>query len=308
MNMVADREERHLAVGIDVGGTNLRAALIGPDGRIFSPIHERVRTDRDAFTRRMQDIVLTLDGTGARAVGIGLPGRVDIRANRPISAGYIDIAGLALPELLGSRSGRIVRLDNDASMALRAEMAVGVARGIRNVVMLTIGTGIGGACALDGKLVRGHAFAGQFGHVSVQAPGGELCNCGRKGCVETTSSGSALGRLVRVAGAPEGSRASELVTRAKAGDAVALHVLTQWAVPLRCAIESIIAILDPDLIVLGGGLGADALSALEYAPSQSEWFRRPIQTAVLGDDAGVIGAGLCALEGEYALAAEELEA
>jgi glucokinase len=225
-----------------------------------------------------------------------------------VSAGYIDIAGLAIPELLGSGTGRVVRLDNDASMALRAEMAIGVARGVRDVVMLTIGTGIGGACAIGGTPVHGHAFAGQFGHVSVAALDGEPCNCGRRGCVETTSSGLALGRLVRAAGAPEGSRAADLLARARQGDAVALDVLTRWARPLRCAIESIIAVLDPELIVLGGGLGRDALSALEYAPWQSDWFRRPVQAAILGDDAGMIGAGLCALEGALASADQELDA
>jgi glucokinase len=298
MNVETLCSDTHQAVGVDVGGTNLRAALIGLDGKITSPIYERVRTERQAFSSRIGEIVETLDPTGSLSVGIGLPGRVDLRANLPITAGYIDIAGLPIPELLGSSRGRIVRLDNDASMALRAEMAVGVARDVSNVVMLTIGTGIGGAYALNGAIIQGHAFAGQFGHITVQALGGELCNCGRRGCVETTSSGSALGRLMRAAGVPAESRASDLVKRAAEGDETSLSILATWATPLRCAMESITAALDPDLIVLGGGLGPDALAALDYAPCQSDWFRSPLLAGSLGDDAGMIGAGLYALEGQ----------
>jgi glucokinase len=297
---VDTRGMTHQAVGIDVGGTNLRAALIGEDGRIAAPIYERVQTDREAFARRIADIVQLLDPTDSLPVGIGLPGRVDLRANLPISAGYIDIAGLPIPELLGSGRGRIVRLDNDAAMALRAEMAVGVARNVSDVVMLTIGTGIGGAYALNGQIVQGHAFAGQFGHITVQALGGEPCNCGRMGCIETTSSGSALGRLMRKAGVSPESRASDLVRRARQGDETSLDILRQWATPLRCAVESLTAALDPDLIVLGGGLGGDALAALEHAPSLSNWFRSPVLAATLGDDAGMIGAGLYALEVKHA--------
>jgi glucokinase len=300
MNVSMDGGEIRQAVGIDVGGTNLRAALIGEDGRVTRPIYERVCLDRNAFTRRIEGIVSSLDPSSRRPIGIGLPGRVDVRTNLPVSAGYLDIAGLPIPELLGGPVGRVVRLDNDAAMALRAEMACGAAQGISNVVMLTIGTGIGGAYAINGKMVQGHAFAGQLGHITVQAIGGLLCNCGRRGCIETTSSGSALGRLVREAGAAEGSRASELVARAGQGDGVSLQILSRWATPLRCAIESITAALDPDLVVLGGGLGIDALAALDYAPSESEWFRSPIRAAALGDDAGMIGAGLYALAGEHA--------
>ncbi|MCB8882275.1 ROK family protein [Acidisoma cellulosilytica] len=296
MNLIARKAEgRRQAVGIDVGGTNLRAALIDEDGRISTPIYERVITDRQGFAQRIETIVGLLDQSSSGPVGIGLPGRVDVQRNRAVSAGYLDIAELPIPELLGGEMGRVVRLDNDAAMALRAEMAIGAAQGFSNVVLLTIGTGIGGACAMGGKPVQGHSFAGQLGHITVHATGGALCKCGRYGCVETTSSGSALGRLVREAGLPEGMRAAELLQRGRAGDALALTVLRQWAGPLRCAIETLIAAIDPDLIVLGGGLGAEAFAALDYAPFNSEWFQRPIRAAILGDDAGMIGAGLCAL-------------
>ncbi len=95
---------------------------------------------------------------------------------------------------------------------------------------------------------------------------------------------------------PEGTRASELLAAARADDPVATRLLTRWATPLRCAMETLIAAIDPDLIVLGGGLGETAFAALDHAPFKSAWFQCPVRAAVLGDDAGIIGAGLCALE------------
>lgn len=299
----AMREQRFQAIGIDVGGTNLRAGLIDPAGNITSALSERVVLDREGFTRRVREIVAALDPSQTAPVGIGLPGRIDGQRNRPVSAGFLDIAELPLPDLLGCGKGRVVRLENDASMALRAEMAVGVARGFSDVALLTIGTGIGGACAVAGRPMQGHAFAGQFGHLTVHATGGLPCKCGRQGCVETTSSGTALGRLIGEAGLPDGTRAAALLRAAKAGDALATDILTRWAAPLRCAMETLIAAIDPDLIVLGGGLGADAFAALDLVPFQSAWFQCPVRAAVLGDDAGMIGAGLCALG--YALTQPE---
>ena len=107
---------------------------------------------------------------------------------------------------------------------------------------------------------------------------------------------------MRSAGFPIETRAADLVQRADAGEANAVAVLQQWAEPLRCALESIAAVMDPELIVLGGGLGRAALAALHYAPSQSEWFCCPIRAAILDDDAGTIGAGLYALENQSASA------
>jgi glucokinase len=284
------------AVGIDVGGTNLRAALVDADGRVLERVNERVQKGREAFAHRIEEIVRALDRSAVRPVGIGLPGRIDVRANAAVTAGYLDIAGLPFPEMLGAERGRVVRLDNDAAMALRAEMMVGAAHGLSNVVMFTIGTGIGGAVALDGRLVHGHAFAGQLGHITVDASGGELCNCGRRGCVETTSSGSALGRLLVKADLPHGTTARDLIARAREGDDQSLDILRTWANPLQFAIETIVAVVDPELVVIGGGLGRDAASALALAPRPASWFNRPIVAARLEDDAGVIGAALCALE------------
>ena len=143
-------------------------------------------------------------------------------------------------------------------------------------------------------MLRGRGTGGQLGHVTVQFDG-LPCVCGRLGCVETTSSGTAFGRLVAEAGLPTGTRAEALLDREAAGDRVARAILDAWALPLRAAIDSVVAAVDPEVVLLGGGLGAAAHRALARAPSMSAWTRCPVVPAQLGDDAGVIGAAVSAL-------------
>ena len=282
------------AIGIDIGGSNLRAARVDADGRIEQHISEEIRLNPDDVVRRVAELWRALDQPDVVAVGIGVPGRVDARRREVLSGGYVDLAGTQMAERLEGVFGRPVVIDNDCNMALVAEMAIGAARGCRDVVMFTIGTGIGGAIALDGAVVRGTATAGQLGHLTVEADG-PLCNCGRRGCVETTSSGRALGRHIAEAGLPQAVRAEDLMRRADAGDAAAAQVLMRWVGPLRCAIDSMVAAVAPERVLLGGGLGHAASVALARAPAVSPWYQCPVAAARLGDDAGVIGAGLAAV-------------
>jgi glucokinase len=287
------------AVGVDVGGTRLRVARVAADGRILAKQAGPVERDRDAFVPRLIEMIGRVMAEEVAAIGIGLPGRVDARRATVHSAGYLDIAGLPIAEALQARLGLPIAIDNDCGMALVAEMSVGAAQGCRDVVMFTIGTGIGGAVATYGDLMRGRSFAGQLGHVTVDTLG-EPCACGRRGCVETTSSGTALGRLVAKAGLPAGTTADALLAAAQAGQSSARAILARaileaWATPLRSAIGSMVAVADPEVVLLGGGLGAAACAALAYAPEASAWYQCPVRPATLGDDAGVIGAALYAL-------------
>ncbi|WP_245427137.1 ROK family protein [Pleomorphomonas carboxyditropha] len=282
------------ALGVDVGGTNLRVAEIDGAGRIRSRHAERVTRGREAFLARLVDIVAARRGPDVGAIGVGMPGRIDAAAGLILSAGYLDLGGLPLAGLLGTASHLPVVVDNDCTMALIAECAVGAARGAANVVMFTIGTGIGGAIAQNGRPVHGRATAGQLGHITVR-PGGEPCNCGRRGCVETTSSGTALGRHIRQAGLASDTRVDDLFAAADAGNTVAEAVLSAWAAPMRDAATSMAAAFDPDVVLFGGGLGAAMVRALKRLPAEDSWYRYDIRAAELGDDAGVIGAGLCAL-------------
>ncbi len=290
-----------LTIGVDVGGTNLRVAHVTSDGRPEGRHGESIARDPDAVAGRIRDLCRGLATSSVTGIGIGLPGRVDARRRQALSGGYIDFAGTRLAERIQDAIGLPVVLDNDCNMALLAEMALGAARGCRNVVMFTIGTGIGGALALDGIVVRGGGTAGQLGHLTV-AEGGAVCNCGRRGCVETTSSGSALGRHIREAGLPPGTRVEDLQAASASGDTPAAGVLRRWAAPLRVAIDTMVAAVAPDVVLLGGGLGEAARAALEGAPPLSPWYRCRVEAALLGDDAGVIGAGLTARKAAEALA------
>ncbi|EAR51802.1 glucokinase [Oceanicola granulosus HTCC2516] len=272
------------ALGVDVGGTRIRVARVDADGRVEARLSEPTDRTRDGFSAQLARLVSTLRTPATVAVGVGLPGRVDGPAQQVVSAGYLDIAGLDVAALTG---GLPVRIENDATMALIAE-----GQGSDGLLALvSVGTGIGGAALLDGRPWYGAGFAGQFGHIIV-ADDGPACNCGARGCVETLSSGTALGTLVAAAGLPATTRAEDLLARAAAGDARAHDLLATWARPMARALQSLTATVDPARIILGGGLGRAMAEALARLPQGSHWFARPVAAARFGDDAGMIGAAL----------------
>ena len=266
------------AVGVDVGGTWLRAARVGRTGAILDQVTEPVERGREAFATQLARLVAAIGG-GSRGVGIGIPGRV--ADGRILSAGHLDIAGLDLTATVGAATGLPVHVENDTAMALLAE-----AQGLPGLVlMLTVGTGIGGAAAVGGALWRGGGLAGQFGHLVV-AEDGPPCRCGGRGCVETFSSGTALGALIVQAGLPPESRVETLLQGGHE------DLLRRWAGPFRRALDSLAAAFGPTRIVIGGGLGAPMLQALALLPDPGPWYPLPLASARLGPDAGVSGAGL----------------
>lgn len=276
------------AIGLDVGGTKIRAALVDRGGAVLARMAEPVRGDRDGFSDQVRRLIAAVRDRDSAGVGIGIPGRVDAAQREILSAGYLDIAGLDL----GTATDLPVRVENDAAMALIAEIALRPAPPRGLVALVTVGTGIGGAVALDGVPWYGGGLAGQFGHLTVAADG-PRCNCGRRGCVETFSSGTALGGLIRAAGLPGGTDVARLLREAEAGDPGAGAILDTWAAPFRRALDSLVAAIDPRLILVGGGLGAAMTKALDRLPVGNGWFQAPVEPARLGDEAGVIGAGLC---------------
>ncbi|TGQ70903.1 MAG: ROK family protein [Mesorhizobium sp.] len=289
-----------LSIGIDIGGTNLRAARISGNGEILKRVSEKSAPDPELVLGRVADMVRLLDTPDVKAIGVGVPGRVDARRGAVLSGGYVDLASVALARRLEDMTGKPVIIDNDCNMALAAEMAVGAGRGDSDIAMFTIGTGVGGAMAQDRRIMRGRATAGQLGHIGVDV-NGEICACGRRGCVETTSSGTALGRHIARTGLGPDISIDQLFARDAEGDIQARAILDAWAVPLRAAIDTAVAVLDPNLILLGGGLGRAAHAALGRAPALAPWYQCRVEPAQLGDDAGVIGAGLQALAGQEAI-------
>jgi glucokinase len=282
------------AIGFDVGGTNIRAALVSERGEILAWKVQQTENQPEFVVEQITKLVRSLNDGNVKAIGIGLPGRIDVQNDLILSGGYVDLTGVPLATTLRSSFDVSVTLDNDCNMALVGEQAVGHACGIANVMMFTIGTGIGGAVFSNGRIFRGRATAGQLGHLTVDV-NGEVCLCGRRGCIETTSSGTALGRHIATAGLASDTTVEELFTRSSKGDAIASGVLALWVNPLRAAIDSAVAAFDPELVLLGGGLGIAAHRALAQFPAPSTWYQCPVEPAELGDRAGVIGAGLSAL-------------
>ncbi|KAB0681860.1 ROK family protein [Aureimonas leprariae] len=284
------------AIGIDIGGTHLRAARVSRDGAIQQHAKAPSAADAASVLDRIARLIEQVDDASVAGIGIGIPGRVDFASRRVLSGGYVDLSKVNLADEIEQRFRRPVTVDNDCSMALVAECAVGAAAGARNVVMLTIGTGIGGAIMEGGHIVRARGTAGQLGHVPVD-PRGLPCVCGRRGCVETVSSGTALGRHIADGGFPIGTTAAELLSLRERCDDAARRVLHAWAAPLRVAIDGLVAALDPEVVVLGGGLGRAAFEALAGVETAPSWYESRVVPAALGDEAGAIGAALASLPG-----------
>jgi glucokinase len=278
------------AIGIDIGGTHLRAARVR-DGVIEARATALSSRDPREVLAQCLALVTAVNGPGVASVGIGVPGQVRAAEGRVLSGGYVDLSGFDFAAAVGAATGLRVVIENDATMALLAEVAQGAAQGCANVVMLTIGTGIGGAVLENGQVLRGRGTAGQLGHIVID-PRGRACVCGRAGCVETVSSGTAFGLHLAEAGLPPDTRAEDLLART---DPAAMAVIDAWAGPLRAAIDSLIAMANPDCVVIGGGAGPAAFAALARVSGRTSWFTAPVLAAGLGDDAGVIGAASAAL-------------
>jgi glucokinase len=302
-------------LGIDLGGTKMAAAIVDATGTILAA--ETVArpasgtgmlTEPVALAQRLVD-----DSVGA--IGVGAAGLVDHAAGTlvwgPNVAGeHVEFRrlfqdGLQLPTVL----------DNDANVAALAEARIGAAQGYRHVSMITLGTGIGGGWMVNGELYRGRSFAGEIGHVVIDA-GGPRCTCGQSGCWETFASGRRLDQMARdlVAKNPDGlvariaSGASpdgrDLTEGAIQGDADAIELIEEMAAWLGIGIANLIAAFDPEILVIGGGVcrAGEVLlrptreamvEALEGAKHRDP---TPIVAAALAEDAGVIGAALLAQE------------
>jgi glucokinase len=280
-----------LSIGIDIGGTHLRAAVVSDDGRILARARRASSPNPQSVLARCLDLIAEIHLPGVRSIGIGVPGQVDALARKVLSGGYVDLSSLPFADLVEQGAGLPLAVENDATMALLAEAAFGAAKGFRTAVMLTIGTGIGGAIIEDGRVVRGRATAGQLGHIVVD-PMGRPCVCGRRGCVETVSAGTAFGIHLAEAGLSPDLQAQDLLARS---DGPALQVLDRWARPLRAAVDSLITMVNPDRVIIGGGAGPGMVAALARIPAAPSWFDADVVGAALGDDAGVIGAALAGL-------------
>ena len=288
-------------IGVDLGGTKILAGALDGDGQVLS--RNEVPTPTGSEEELLEGIagaIEPLARDGLDALGLGVPSVID---SKGVALGSINIplANVALAEIFERRFGVPTAVENDANAAALAEWKLGAGRGCSSLLVLTLGTGVGGGIVHDGALYRGWA---ELGHVVVVADGPPCQgNCTGRGHLEAVASGNAADRAaVRLWG--EGATAEQLVERAEEGDAEAVEALREMGHLLGAAIGSFANVFDPELFVVGGGFGLAASrflfpAALETARREALGPARAglrIVSAELGGDAGLVGTGLLALE------------
>jgi glucokinase len=292
-------------IGIDVGGTKILAGVVERDGTVVrSERRPTPAESTEAFLRGVAEVVDLLRDDSVGAVGIGIPATVDQRTGTSVFATHIPLEGVAIRERGQDYFGLPVAVDNDANAAAVAEWAIGAGRGTQHMVLLTLGTGIGGGLILNGRLYRGSTgAAAELGHMVLVFDGPECRGrCTGHGHFEQFVSGSAATEIGReLLGTEAGSR--ELVDAARRGDRAAVRALSDMGRRLGAGIGSLVNIFDPEIVVVGGGFG-EALDLL--LPSALETMRRDalppgrdsvrVVAAELGEEAGMVGAGLIAFE------------
>ena len=292
-----------LLVGIDAGGTKILAVAVDrrEPRRVLARHVVPTPDTADAFVTAVVEIARTVGVVGR--LGVGLPGLVDAEGVLRAAPHLGALVDTPIADVVARALGiGHVAIDNDANCALRAEMAIGVARGCDDVVLVTFGTGIGGAIAIGGVVRSGaHGFAGEPGHMLVD-PAGPLCPCGRRGCWERYASGTGMVALAAAAGLSVAA-GEEVVALARHGDPVATAVVDRFARWVGEGLASLADILDPALMVIGGGLSADAdlwidtVRATVATETLGGACRSvPVEVAQAGPEAGAIGAALLAGE------------
>ena len=278
-------------VGIDVGGTKCLGVMVDDGGTVIAQLRRPT-----PHAAELVDVLHTMhDELDASApLGIGVPGLIThdgvIKASPNLTGAHDIEVGPRLRE----RIDQVVTVDNDATMAALGEWKTGAARGADDVVVVTLGTGIGGGVVMGGRLQRGaHGFAGEIGHMLVDSDGVE-CPCGRRGCWERYASGSALTRL------SGGASGEEVFARSHEGDPAALAVVDEFIEWIAIGLSSLTNVCDPEVIVLGGGVVESLRSheervrrAFTDSLYSSKWRPHPrLEMARLGELAGAVGAAL----------------
>ena len=293
-----------VVVGVDVGGTKMGAGLVASDGALLDHVDRRTPTESQAdLLSALEETVQSLVERGqVAAIGVGVPSRVDQVARRVIGSVHIPLEGVDLSGHLSSRFGLPAVVDNDGNVAAVAEWKLGAGRGASNMAMLTLGTGIGGGLILEGRPYRGSRGAGvELGHMVVDADGPPCGgSCPGNGHFETFVSGRAADLKARELGLADGHA---LVDAATGGNEAAVAALARLGRLLGAGLVTIVNVFEPELIVVGGGFGA--AGELILGPARTvvgEQALQPGRDAVrivraeLGPEAGVVGAGLIALE------------
>ena len=308
-------------IGVDIGGTNVKIALVDEKGIIAYSNSVPTRAEM-GYEYTIQNIISTIkdslkesnnDISNIGGIGFGLPGQIDsvngIVRLLPNIPGWVEVP---LAKIVQDEFKVPVKLDNDVRVATLGELNFGAGKGCQNLVCLTVGTGVGSGIVLNGQLVRGASMtAGEIGHVVVERNNGEICGCGATGCLEAYASGPSVVKMAKdyIAGGKstkfkEIAAGNEITPfmvyeAAKQGDAVAKRIFTIVGEYLGVALVSVVNLLNPEKIIVGGGVGQAGDLILD--PIREAIKKRCIPTsaaaveivpAQLGESAGVVGASL----------------
>jgi len=312
-------------VGIDLGGTNIAAALVDSDGRIGE--RTSIRADSSGGAKTIIDGLIEVSEYLLRdtystppAIGIGVPGTVNDEAGEVVFTPNLPLKGVNITRELQERFGCPVRLGNDANCAALGEMIAGGARGAQDIVFITLGTGVGGGLIMGGRLITGLSGGGcEIGHQVILA-GGRKCGCGRFGCWESYASATGLVKTAaeyrkthpysllwdNSKGASDRISGKAVFEAYRAGDHAAILAVGQYVEHLSIGLVNLINMLEPELICIGGGVSYawDCLEEPVQSFIDAERFYRfspdaphtRIVRAELGNDAGIIGAALLGCE------------
>lgn len=293
---------------VDLGGTHLRVALVDDTGEILQ--HLKQETPKGSSPDGILDALASAaekwsdDERAIVAASIMVPGAVDNEKAVVVQAPNLpSLINFELKAELQKRLGWPVFLENDANAAAVGEMWLGAARGCRDVVSVTLGTGVGGGVILNGKLWRGsHGSAGEIGHTTVDPFSRLKCKCGNTGCLELFASATAIVRMARELGM-EKCTAEQVYDAGRSGNELALSVFKRFGMYLGIGLANLINLIDPQIIVLTGGAvnGWDLFAAEMYRQVEERAFRATAQQvrivrAECGDNAGLLGAARLAFD------------
>lgn len=292
------------SIGVDLGGTNLRAAAVSRDGVIFNKIsgHTDLKAGRDAV---IGDIVESINelkqlcGTDTLAgVGIGVPGFIAMETGVILNSNNLpEFSGFPVRDDIERRLGTPIFLENDANAAALGEKWAGAAKDVDDLVLLTLGTGIGGGIIANGRVVHGReGMAGEIGHITIY-PNGNPCGCGNYGCLEKHASATAIVAMARLIQLGDNLTSKQVYELAVDGDERAKMIFHTVGMALGIALATLVNVFNFPLYLLGGGAlgGWDQFAPSMFAEVEKRSFsfrnsKTKIEKAVLGSDAGLIGA------------------
>jgi glucokinase len=306
------------SIGVDIGGTKILAGVVDDDGNVLSTARRATpRNDANDVLELVGDVVNELQANATESlvgVGLGVAGLVDADRSRVYFAPNLRWSQVPVRVLLEASTGLPVVVENDGNVAAWGEARFGAGRGVQDLTLVTVGTGIGGGIVVNGSLFRGaHGAAGEIGHINA-VPDGRPCGCGRNGCLEQYASGNALVREARLLaaerrteagvllelgdGTPEGVQGVHVTEAAMAGDPIAMEAFTIVGTWLGRGLADLAAVLDPEVFVIGGGVSeaGDLLLASARQTLADKLIgqqNRPapiVKTAELGNTAGLVGA------------------